>query len=220
MLLSAGRNSATYVSCSDDLILAVPDQTVERQQTGGDVQHRARRLLWRARVHDSDAAVVSGESEGIAARGEADTLDPASSVVQEFTTDGVEGETLSPSARLRALVNTLDEAREDAGVGVGGARSQEHGVGVPGEGGDGTTDRLLQVLGDPPVVLLLEVADGDYAGSRADGELLLRGRPAHKGGGTVDAEQDEGGLPAGSGLLPNVSIAVCRGGERLVGRIG
>lgn len=80
---------------------------------------------------------------------------------------------------------------------------------MPGEGGDGTADWFLQVLGDPPVVLLLEVADGDHAGSRADGELLLGGRPADKGGGTVDSEQDEGWLPASSGLLPNIGIAIC-----------
>lgn len=60
-------------------------------------------------------------------------------------------------------------------MGVSGARSEKHGVGVPGEGSDGTANRLLQVLGDPPVVLLLEIADGDHAGSRADGELLLGG---------------------------------------------
>lgn len=173
MLLSTGMSDATYMASSDNLVLAVPDQTVKRQQTGRNVQHRAGRLLRGTGVHDSNAAVVSGESEGIATRGEADTLDPASSVVQVFTTDGVEGETLAPSARFRALVNALDEAREDAGVGVGGARSQEHGVGVPRESGDGTADRLLQVLRDPPVILLLKVADGDHAGSRADGELLL-----------------------------------------------
>lgn len=107
---SAGRDDSTYMSSSNDLILAVPDQTVERQQTGGNVQHCARRLFRRARVHDSNTAVVSGEGKGIATRGEANTLDPASGVIQIFTTDGVEGETLAPSARLRALVNALDEA--------------------------------------------------------------------------------------------------------------
>jgi hypothetical protein len=156
---------------------------------------------------------VSGEGECIATWGEADTLDPASGVIQVFTTDGVEGEALAPSARLRALVNTLDEAREDASVRVGGACSQKHGVGVPGEGGDGTADGLLQVLGDPPVILLLEIADSDHAGSRADRELLLGRRPSDKGSGTVDSEQDEGRLPAVSGLLPDIGIAVCRVGE-------
>jgi hypothetical protein len=88
---------------------------------------------------------------------------------------------------------------------------------VPGEGGDGTADGLLQVLGDPPVVLLLEVADGDHAGSRADGELLLGWRPSDKSGGTVDSEQDEGRLPASSGLLPDIGIAVCEVEEWLAG---
>lgn len=121
-----GGIDATYVSSSDNLILAIPDQTVEGQQTRRNVKHRAGRLLRCARVHDSDAAVVSGESESITARGEGDTLDPASSVVQVFTTDGVEGQTLAPSARLRALINTLDEAGEDARVGVGGTGCEKH----------------------------------------------------------------------------------------------
>jgi hypothetical protein len=66
------------------------------------------------------------------------------------------------------------------------------------------------VLGDPPVILLLEVTNSDHTGSRTNGELLLGGRPADKGGGTVDSEQDEGGLPASSGLLPDIGIAVCK----------
>lgn len=125
------------------LILPIPNETVERQQASGDVQHRPRRLLGRAGVHDRDTAVVSGKGEGIAARGKADTLDPASRVIQEFSTDGVEGEALSPGTRLRAGVNALDEARENPCVRVSGASSQQHRVGMPRQRRYGAPNGLL-----------------------------------------------------------------------------
>lgn len=198
----------TYVSSSNDFIFAVPDQAVEWQQTGRDVEHRAGRLLRSARVDNSDTAIVSGESKGVTAGGERDTVDPASGIVEEFSTNGIERETLTPGAGLRALIDTLDEAGENTSVRVGGSGSQKNRVRVPGKSGDGTADRLLQMLRDPPVVFLFEVADRDHAGSGADGEFLLRGRPTHKGCGTVDSEKNERGLPARSGLFPDVGVTV------------
>jgi hypothetical protein len=82
-------------------------------------------------------------------------------------------------------------------VGIGRAGSQEHRVGVPGQRENGRAQGLLDVLGNPPIVLLFEVADSNNAGSGANGELALIGRPADVGRSTVDAEKDEGGLPAG-----------------------
>lgn len=133
---------------------------------------------------------MTSESKSITTRGETDTLNPASGVVQVFTTDSVERETLAPGAGLRTGIDTLDEAGKDTSVGVGRAGSKQHRVRVPCESRDGTPDGLLQMLRDPPVVLLLEIADGDNAGSRANGELLLRGGPTDECSGTVDAQED------------------------------
>lgn len=63
---------------------------------------------------------------------------------------------------------------------------------MPSDGRDGASDGLLEVLGHPPVIFFLEIADGYDAGARTDGELLLGGRPADECGGAVDAEEDEG----------------------------
>lgn len=64
------------------------------------------------------------------------------------------------------------------------------------------------MLGYPPVVFLLEVADGDDAVAGANGELGFRGRPADEGGGAGDTEKYEGGLVAGGGGFPDEGVAV------------
>lgn len=69
-----------------------------------------------------------------------------------------------------------------------------------------------------PVILLLKVADRDEASSTAQGELVLQGRPLHAGGCTVDAYQDQGGLPHAVLQSPHVGIAVggtCHNAVRL-----
>lgn len=196
------------VACGDDSILAGEEQRLEWQQLRADVQHGLGWGIRGRRVHNRDAAVVRRKGQSVAARAEGHTVHPTSRVVQKLSADGVERQPLAPGRRLRALVDALDEGGEDAGVAVGRAGAEQDAVGVPGDRGDGAADGLLQVLRHPPVVLLLEVANGDDARAAADGELGLRGRPAHAGRGAVDAEQDERRLPAGGCGLPDVGVAV------------
>lgn len=177
------------MTSGDNLILAIPDQTVEGQQTGADVQHCLGRLFRSTGVDNGHAAIVGRKSESISAWREADAVNPTSRVVQELSTDSVERETLAPCTGGRTFIHTLNEGGEDTSVRVRRASSQQDRVRVPCQRGDSAANRLLQVLGNPPVVLLLEVADGDHASSRTDSELLLRGRPADEGSGTVDTEQ-------------------------------
>lgn len=196
------------VARGDDLGLAVPDQRGEGEELCGDVDHGVRGLVWAGGVDDRDGGVMRGEREGVPRGREGDGVHPPRSVVEVFAADGVEGEALAPDGRLGTLVDALDEAREDAGVRVGGARGEEDRVGVPVERGDGAADGLLEVFGHPPVVFFFEVADRDQPGAGADGEFLLVGRPAHEGGGAIDAQKDEGGFPARGGLFPDVGVAV------------
>lgn len=64
------------------------------------------------------------------------------------------------------------------------------------------------ILHHSPVVLLLKVADRDEASSAAQGELVLQRGPLHAGGCTVDAHQDQGGLPHAILQGPHVGVAV------------
>jgi hypothetical protein len=93
-------------------------------------------------------------------------------------------------------------------VGIGGAGSKQDGIRVPGDREYGRAERFLEMLGYPPVILLFKVADSDDAGAGSDSEFLLIGRPAYVGCRSVDAEENEGGLPAGRGWLPNEGIAI------------
>jgi hypothetical protein len=70
------------------------------------------------------------------------------------------------SAYLRNIANNvvvshLDVGGEDADLEVGGAGGEENVVGVPVHRRHRRLQRLLDVLRHPPVVLLVEVADGD-----------------------------------------------------------
>lgn len=199
----------SYMSSCNDLSLTIPDETIERQQAGRDVQHGTWRLLRCAWVDNGYTAIVSSEGKSVAAGGKSNTLYPTSGIIQIFATDSVERQTLTPSARLRAGVNPLDEAGEDASMRIGGSSCQQDGIWVPCQGCDGTANRLLEVLRDPPIILLLEVTDSNHSSPRANGKLLLRRRPAHEGGSTINSQKDKSGFPSRGGLLPNVSIAVC-----------
>lgn len=82
---------------------------------------------------------------------------------------------------------------------------------------DCAPDRLFEMLRDPPVVLLFEIADGDEAGAGANSEFRLRRGPADAGGSTIDAEKDQSRLPAFWRRFPYVGVTVC--GMSVVGAL-
>lgn len=79
---------------------------------------------------------------------------------------------------------------------------------MPCQSCDCATDGLLYVLGHPPVVLFLKIADCDQPSPRSNGELLLGRGPTDKSGGAVDTQKDKGGLPALRGGFPDVGISI------------
>jgi hypothetical protein len=93
-------------------------------------------------------------------------------------------------------------------MGIGRTGGEKHRIGMPREGENGRSERFLQMLGDPPVVLLLKIAHSDDTSSRSNGKLALIGRPADVGCCTIDTEENEGRFPAGWRRLPDQSIAI------------
>lgn len=67
-----------------------------------------------------------------------------------------------------------------------------------------------------PVIVLLEVADGDEAGTTAHGKLVLLGRPADAASGAVDPQDDQRGLPHVALERPHVGVAVRTTGDDAV----
>ena len=173
-----------------------------------NADHSLRRLVRAAGVDNSDAAIVRHKRECIAAWRESAPMHPSSRVVQEFSAHSPERQAFTPHTSFWTVVDTLDERAEDASMPVGAAAGEEHAVWVPCDGGNGAANGLLEVLGHPPVVLGLEIADGDGTGAATDGKFGLGWRPANGCGGAVEAEEDESGLPAGRGGFPDVCVSV------------
>lgn len=66
---------------------------------------------------------------------------------------------------------------------------------------------IVQIVS--PVVLRLKVADRDEASATTNCKLVLQWRPLDEGGGSVDPEDDQCGLPYPLLLGPHIGITVC-----------
>jgi len=163
---------------------------------GVDTDHSFGRLLRSAWIDHCDAAVMGHKCEGISAGGKCTTMNPAGRIIQILSTYGVERESLSPCAGLGSGINALDETREDPGVGVCRSCSKKNGVWVPSKGCNSAPYRFLQMLRNPPVILLFEITHGNDPSTRSYREFELGRRPAYKGSGSVDAEEDKSWLPS------------------------
>lgn len=113
-------------------------------------------------VDEGDGGVVAAVGELVARGGEADAVDPGGGeVLAELLS---EGQTRAEGRLTGLLVETTDERREDAHLGISRGRGDQDASVVPVDPRDGRVV-LLQVLADPPVVVLLEVANRDDLGS-------------------------------------------------------
>lgn len=213
-LASLEAERLAIVSGGNDLIFSLPDQALEGKKLGGNAQNGPRGLLWTTGVDNRDAAIMGSKCKGVSAGRKGHGVDPAGRVVQVFSADGVERQALAPDTRLGTLIDTLDKGREHSGMSIGRASSQEDGVGVPSNAGDGTANRLLQVLRNPPVIFLLKVADGNHAVAGAHGKLGLGRRPSNKRSGAADSKKDKGGLVSGRRGLPDQRISICEASVR------
>lgn len=125
---------------------------------------------------------------------------------------------LKKHTRVNSLgIDPLDERRKHPGLGIRAPRGDQDVVRVPIDGQDRGPQRFLEVLGDPPIVLLVKGTDGDRPRSAAHGELVLVRAPLDTGRRAVDSEENEGGFPgAGFVLGPDVGVTVLRAGHDTV----
>lgn len=79
---------------------------------------------------------------------------------------------------------------------------------MPVQAEDGGADWFLDVLAHPPVILRLEVADRDESSATTNCKFVLQWRPLDEGGGSVDPEDDQCGLPYPLLLGPHIGITV------------
>lgn len=202
------------VASSNDLIFGGPHQRSEGLEGGVQVDDSFGGSIGSRRVDHSDGGVVGNVGQRVSGRREGHVVNPGVGLVGKLTTKMLERQSLSPGGGGGFGVNTLDVAGEDSGVSVRGSGGQQNVVGVPRNAGDCGSDGLLDVLGDPPVVLGLEVAHGNDSRSGSYGKLGSIGRPSHGGGGSVDSQHHQEGLPGTVLLqLPNSSVSVLRTGD-------
>jgi hypothetical protein len=69
---------------------------------------------------------------------------------------------------------------------------------------------FLDVLRDPPIVVLLKVANRNTFGTRGNSKFCFVWRPLYRSGCTVDPEDYEGRLPNTTVILPHICITVLR----------
>ncbi len=81
---------------------------------------------------------------------------------------------------------------------------------MPVEGQNRGSDRTLDVLGHPPVVLFVKVADGNQTGARGHCELVFVGRPLDASRSAINAQEHKRGLPlVGCRVkVPDIGISV------------
>ena len=166
-----------------------------------------RRLGTLVAFSDRDSAVVANEAEPVARGAESDTLDPTSAV--KLAEGLIEGLLLTPSSLDLPAVDFLDGAVEDTSLEVSGGGGKKLVVGVPCDASDGAAV-LLNVLANPPIVVLLEVADRDDLGATGDGKLVTLRAPLDVSGSAVDTKDNQHGLPLllTCVISPHVSVTI------------
>lgn len=79
---------------------------------------------------------------------------------------------------------------------------------MPSDACDGASDGLLEMFRHPPVVLFLEIANGNDTVTGADGELGFGRGPAHKGRSSADSQENQSRLISGWRGFPDDGVTV------------
>jgi len=202
---------SAVVTSNDDLVL-IKEEAVHH----GKKLHLANsqeRLTTILALSDRDSTVVANKSKPVARGAEGNALDPTIAI--ELAEGLIEGLLLAPCGLNLTAVDLPDGAVEDTSLEVGGSGGEKLVVRVPCNTSDSAAV-LLNVLADPPVVLLLEVADRHDLGAAGHSELVTLRAPLDVSGGAVDTKDNQHRLPLLIGIGPHVSVTILRAGDDTV----
>jgi len=201
---SEGDKIRSAVVTSDHDLALVKEEAVHhgKELHLGDSDDRLAAFL---ALGDRDSAVVADKGKPVARGAEGDTLDPTTAL--KLAEGLVEGLLLAPWGLDLTAVDFPDSAVEDTSLEIGGGGGKKLVVGMPCDASDGAAV-LLYVLADPPIVVLLKVADGDDLGAAGDSELVTLGAPLYVGGSAVDTKDNQHGLPFAAVAGPHVSVTI------------
>jgi len=202
---------SVIMTSSNNSVFRSEDEVEERQVVSLDGLHGG---ATRADISEVDGAVVSAESDGASRRTPLAGVYPSVGIV-EFK-DWLTKSDASTEALRSSLVDSLEEGVEHTALEVSRSSDNQAVVGVPVNLENGGLV-LLDVLADPPILLLFEIANADELGTRGDGKLVLLRAPLAIGGGAVQTKNHKYGLPFTSLEGPDVSVSVLRARNDSVG---
>jgi len=156
-------------------------------------------------LSDRNSAVVTNKGKPVARGAESNTLDPT--VAVKLAKRLIEGLLLTPSSLDLAAIDFPDCTVEDTGLEVSGGSGKKLVVGVPCNTSDSAAV-LLNVLANPPVVLLLKVADRNNLGAASNSELVTFRAPLYVSSGTVDTKDNQHWLPFATIASPHISVTI------------
>jgi len=207
-------HGSVIMTCSNYCVLRSPNEIEEGQIVSFDALHCS---STRVDISEVNAAVMRTKCDRVSRRTPLAGVHPSVRVIKlkDWLTKGNAG----TEALRGSLIHSLEESVEDTALEVSGGGDDQAVIGVPINLEDGGLV-LLNVLANPPVLLLFEVANADKLGTGGDGELVLFRAPLALSGGTVETENYKHGLPLSSFEGPHVRVSVLRARNNSVGLRG
>lgn len=205
------------VSRCDEGELACPQYCLEWQTGGLDDLYS---VALSGTVQEIDKGVMRHPRQLVTRRGEGNIMHPSGcrELRQELGPRKLRAERSAASYVLSA-VDTFHESGEDMDLVTGTTSSEDDVVRMPSKALDGRGDAALvtsNVLGDPPEIVSVEITDGNRLRPCSYCKLVFPWAPLDTSGSTVQAKDDEGGLPLSSFIVKDIGITILSTGDNTV----